>query len=554
MFGLHPYDLAVVIIYLVLIAIVGISFARRVKDTHNYFLGNRSFGKLLMIGQSFGIGTHADQPVGTAGKSFQLGFSGLWYGWKFIFCTPFYWLMAPIFRRLRFITSADYMEARYGRKIGLLYGIYAVVFLMINMSAMQNGAAKVVSAATGGSIPHGWVVWSMTVIFVAYSFLGGRISAAVTDVIQSLLIIILSFLIIPFGLAKIGGYAAFKATLTPEQVSLAIPGGLTFGLIFVLSIQSLFSIVAQPHQMAAVGTGKTEMNCRVGFTYGNMIKRFCTIGWVFVGLIVIGLAVRGLIPPLQDHEAAFGVACQQLLGPGFLGLMIASVLATNMSTCSAMMVDLGALSVQNIYKPYVKADAPDAHYLTIGRVAGVLLTFGAMGLIAILPNVLDALLQSDSLAAFMGVPFLAGLVWRRANRYGALAAFLVGLGLNAGLSLILRGNLTEWHMDLFLYSLVASGAALIGVSLLTRPEPDANWKSVQDRLHTPVSVDDSPPDDLPERARAAEANGEGLLLADLTQLHRSFSLRRYRTDLVGAATASGVVGFLILLAWGISLY
>lgn len=554
MFGLHPYDLAVVIIYLVLIAIVGISFARRVKDTHNYFLGNRSFGKLLMIGQSFGIGTHADQPVGTAGKSFQLGFSGLWYGWKFIFCTPFYWLMAPIFRRLRFITSADYMEARYGRKIGLLYGIYAVVFLMINMSAMQNGAAKVVSAATGGSIPHGWVVWSMTVIFVAYSFLGGRISAAVTDVIQSLLIIILSFLIIPFGLAKIGGYAAFKATLTPEQVSLAIPGGLTFGLIFVLSIQSLFSIVAQPHQMAAVGTGKTEMNCRVGFTYGNMIKRFCTIGWVFVGLIVIGLAVRGLIPPLQDHEAAFGVACQQLLGPGFLGLMIASVLATNMSTCSAMMVDLGALSVQNIYKPYVKADAPDAHYLTIGRVAGVLLTFGAMGLIAILPNVLDALLQSDSLAAFMGVPFLAGLVWRRANRYGALAAFLVGLGLNAGLSLILRGSLTEWHMDLFLYSLVASGAALIGVSLLTRPEPDANWKSVQDRLHTPVSVDDSPPDDLPERARAAEANGEGLLLADLTQLHRSFSLRRYRTDLVGAATASGVVGFLILLAWGISLY
>ena len=549
MFGLHPYDIAVVVGYLILIAAIGLWFARRVKDTHNYFLGNRSFGKLLMIGQSFGIGTHADQPVGTAGKSFQLGFSGLWFGWKFIFCTPFYWLMAPIYRRLRFITSADYMDARYGRKVGLLYGIYAVLFLMINMSAMQNGAAKVVSAATGGAIPHGWVVWSMTFIFVAYSFLGGRISAAVTDVIQSLLIIILSFLIIPFGLAKLGGYHAFKATLTPEQMSLAIPGGLTLGLIFVLSIQSLFSIVAQPHQMAAVGTGKTEMNCRVGFTYGNMIKRFCTIGWVFVGLIVIGMVVRGIIPPLQDHEAAFGVACQQLLGPGFLGLMIASVLATNMSTCSAMMVDLGALSVQNIYKPYFKAGAPDAHYLTVGRVAGVVLTLGSMGMIAVLPNVLDALLQSDSLAAFMGVPFLAGLVWRRANRFGALAAFVVGVGMNAGLSLTLRGSLTEWHMDLFLYSLIGSLVALVAGSLLTRPEPEGNWNSVQERLHTPVSAEEGPAEGLPDRARAAEANGEGLLLADLTQLHRGFSFRRYRTDLVGAATALGVVGFLILLAW-----
>lgn len=552
MFGLHPYDLAVVIVYLVLIASVGLSFARRVKDTHNYFLGNRSFGKLLMIGQSFGIGTHADQPVGTAGKSFQLGFSGLWYGWKFIFCTPFYWLLAPIYRRLRFVTSADYMTARYGQKMGLLYGIYAVVFLMINMSAMQNGAAKVVSAATAGAIAHGWVVWSMTVFFVAYSFLGGRISAAVTDVIQSLLIIVLSFLIIPFGLAKLGGYAAFKATLTPEQMSLAIPGGLTFGLIFVLSIQSLFSIVAQPHQMAAVGTGKTEMNCRVGFTYGNMIKRFCTIGWVFVGLIVIGLVMQGTIPALKDNEAAFGVACHQLLGPGFLGLMIASVLATNMSTCSAMMVDLGALSVQNIYRPYVTADAADSHYLTVGRVAGVVLTFGAMGMISILPNVLDALLQSDSLAAFMGVAFLAGLVWRRANRYGALAAFLVGLGLNTGLSLTLRGSLVEWHMDLFLYSLIGSIVAMIGVSLLTPPEPEANWNAVHERLHTPVSAEEGPPADLPARARIAEANGEGLLLADLGQLHRSFSFRRYRTDVVGAATALGVVGFLILLAWLIS--
>lgn len=152
----------------------------------------------------------------------------------------------------------------------------------------------------------------------------------------------------------------------------------------------------------------------------------------------------------------------------------------------------------------------------------------------------------------MGVPFFAGLVWRRANRLGALAAFLVGVGMNAGLSLTLRGSLTEWHMDLFLYSLIGSIAALVVGSLLTRPEPDENWNSVQERLHTPVSAEKGLAAELPARACAAEANGEGLLLADLTQLHRSFSFRRYRTDIVGATTALAIVGFLILLAWFIT--
>jgi Na+/proline symporter len=552
MFGLHPYDIVVIVGYLLLMAVVGVAVARGVKDTGHYFLGNRRFGKLLMIGQSFGIGTHADQPVGTAGKSYQLGFSGLWFGWKFIFCTPFYWLIAPIYRRLRVVTSADYMEARYGRGVGLVYGIYALVFLMMNVSAMQNGAAKVVAASTSGAIPHAVVVWSMTVIFIGYSFLGGRISAAVTDVLQSVLIIVLSFLIIPFGLQKLGGFDAFKAVLTDEQRSLAIPGGLTFGLITILSIQSLFSIFAQPQQMAAVGTGKTELNCRIGFTYGNMIKRFCTIGWSIVGLIVLAMVARGMIAPLPDHEGAFGVACQQLLGPGFLGLMVASVLATNMSTCSAMMVDLGALFIQNVYKPYLRPAAADSHYLLVGRCASVVLILASMSLIHALPNVLDALLQSDSLAAFMGVSFIAGLVWRRANRVGAICAFVVGMGTNMTLSFSRHGNITEWHMDLFLYSLLASIAALVVGSLATRPEPVERWTFVQDRLHTPVSADDTPPAELKARAQQAEANGEGLLIADLGQLHRTFSFRRYRTDLLGAGGALVIVGALILLALAIA--
>ncbi|MEY4940093.1 MAG: Sodium/glucose cotransporter [Verrucomicrobiota bacterium] len=552
MFGLHPYDLAVIVGYLVLIAGIGLTVARRVHSTGEYFLGNRKFGKLLMIGQSLGVGTHADQPVGTAGKSYEWGFSGIWFGWKFIFCTPFYWLIAPIFRRLRFITSAEYMEARFGRGVGILFGLYAVLYLMMNMSAMQNGAAKVVSEATGGSISHSFVIWSMSGIFVAYSFLGGRVSSVTTDFFQSILIIVLSVIIVPFGLSRLGGFHEFKSALTAGQLSLAIPGGLTLTLIASLSIQSLFSIFSQPHMMGSVGTGKTEVNCRVGFTYGNLLKRFCTIGWTLVGLIVIAMVARGMIPPLKDAEGAFGVACQHLLGPGFLGVMVASILATNMSTCSAFMVDMGALFVQNVYRPYFRATAPDSHYLNMGRSAGVVMTFGAMGLVYVMPNVLDTLLQSDSLAAFMGVPFVAGLMWPRANRVGASLAFLVGTGVNLGLNLAWHGNIMAWHADIFIYSLLASVVALVVGSLVTKPESAASWQAMQDRLHTPASVEGVAATEAKTRASEAEANGEGLLLVDLLRLPQTFSFRRYRTDLLGFGGALGVVAVLIACAFVIA--
>lgn len=551
MFGLHPYDLAVIVAYLGLMAAIGLYAARRVHSTSEYFMGNRKFGKLLMIGQSLGVGTHADQPVGTAGKSYEWGFSGIWFGWKFIFCTPFYWLIAPIFRRLRYITSAEYMEARFGRTMGIIYGLYAVLYLMLNMSAMQNGAAKVVSQATAGGISHSVVIWSMSIIFIGYSFLGGRVSSVMTDFFQSLLIIVLSVIIIPFGFSQLGGFHAFKSALTDAQLSLAIPGGLTLGLIAILSLQSLCSIFSQPHVMGSVGTGRTEANCRVGFTYGNLVKRFCTIGWSLVGLIVIALVARGKIPALHDPEAAFGVACHYLLGPGFLGLMVASILATNMSTCSAFMVDMGALFVQNVYRPYFRASAPDAHYLNMGRAAGVAMTLSAMGLVYVMPNVLDTLLQGDSLAAFMGVPFLAGLIWPRANRVGAGLSFLAGTGVNIGLNLAWHGNVTAWHANIFIYSLIASLVGLVAGSLLTRPEPAEAWEALQERLHTPASVDGVPEAEVKSRAQEAEANGEGLLLIDVLRLRQTFSFRRYRADLVGLAGALGVVVVLIACAFAI---
>ena len=75
---------------------------RRVKDTEGFFMGNRRFGKSLMVAQALTTGTRADYAIGVVGASYEIGMDGIWYQWMYIFSTPLFWLLSPIFRRMRY--------------------------------------------------------------------------------------------------------------------------------------------------------------------------------------------------------------------------------------------------------------------------------------------------------------------------------------------------------------------------------------------------------------------------------------------------------------------
>jgi len=150
---LAAIDWAVLALYLIGIAALGLWIGRRVGDTDHNFLGARRFNKWIMIGQSFGSGTHADMPVSLAGAVYGVGVSGIWHQWKNMFATPFYWLLAPLYRRKRRTTIAEVFEDRYGAWMGAVYTVFAMTFFTISMASMLKGAAKVISQAVGGHVP-----------------------------------------------------------------------------------------------------------------------------------------------------------------------------------------------------------------------------------------------------------------------------------------------------------------------------------------------------------------------------------------------------------------
>jgi len=343
-------DWVVLVVYLIVVSAIGFVASSRVKDTGHYFLGGRRFGKWLMIGQSFGTGTHAEMPVSLAGAVYSMGLSGIWYQWKNLFATPFYWLLAPLFRRFRRTTIAEVVADRYGSSMGTFYTIFALCFFTINMASMLKGAAKVIDQAIGGNLPVNGIVIAMTIVFVVYSFVGGLVATAWTDFLQGILIIGLSFMLIPVGWEMVGGIGGLRATSGPYRLSLTTPGGIGVWFIVVLTLNGLIGIVAQPQMISSVGTGRDELTCRVGHLCGTFIKRFCTIGWAIVGLIVAAVVARGSfgITKLSDPEEAFGFACRHFLFPGGVGLLIATFLAANMAASSAFMVDSGALFTNDI--------------------------------------------------------------------------------------------------------------------------------------------------------------------------------------------------------------
>jgi len=531
--------------YFVVIAAIGLVAGYRVRRSGEYFLGERRFGPWVMIAQSFSVGTHAEMPVALAGAVYGTGASAIWYQWKNLFITPLYWIMAPLFRRVRRTTMAEFTEDRYGPAMGAVYIVFAVCFFIIETGGLLKGAGKVISQATGATAGVNDIVAGMTAMFILYSFVGGLVSSARTDLVQGLLIIVLSFMLIPLGWGAVGGLAGMKASLPPFRFSLATPSGIGPWVIAMLTVNGLVGIMAQPHMLATVGTGRDERTCRIGMLLGNFVKRVCTVGWMLVGLIVAAMAAQGggQEALLADPENAFGFACRQLLFPGALGLLVASILAASMSACSAYMVDVGALFTEGLYRPHLAPHRSDRHYLWVGRVSGVALTLlGVLYAMFLIQSVLYTFLLTETLATFVGISVLGGIVWPRANRWGAMASVLSALAMNFLLYYLAGQRLDRWDPNVFLAALGTGVVALVVVSLLTAPEPAERTDSFFERLQT--SSDDPGAVDRP------------LFLVNILHLRAAAAgrgWRAYREDLAGLAAGCGLVAALVAAtAWLLS--
>jgi Na+/proline symporter len=504
-------DIVVIAVYLLATLGLGLYQARKIKTSGDYYAGGRKFNKFYLMMHALGTASHADEPVSVIGGAYAKGLSGIWYTYLYLPLTPIFWLLAPYIRRTRFVTMADFFHCRYDKSLAILYSVMGVLKQAVAIGVVLKGTATIFNTVTGGAVNEVWAILAMTVVFVTYGFAGGLRATVVAETIQGPLIVIMSLLLLPFGLYAAGGFAGLHAALKPEMFSLTAPGHeFTPRWVMAMSLTALIGWVAQPGIIAAVGSGKTELEGRVGYTYGTMIKRVCAIGWVFTGIVLAALVAQGHVDGadvanLQERrELAFGTAMRALLPPGMLGLMFAAIFASQMATLSAQMVNSSALASRNLYHGVFRPEASDREVLWFGRICGLFLVAIGVYLAMALSKVANALTMLLQFASIMGVVVWSGVAWRRTNTAGAWAGVAVlfltwcalgpvgmlirnAAGAGAGLPAWLgRYGSEQYVFELMVRYLPPGIAAMIIVSLLTQPQPRKQIDDFFLLLKTPV--------------------------------------------------------------------
>lgn len=455
-------DYIVLVVYFSVMIAIGLYAMRLVKDQEDYFMGGRGFGKLLQTFAAFGAGTGAHEPVQVGRTGWTSGLSGVWSALMWLFVTPVYWITAVWYRRMRHLTLGDWFVERYeSRSMGAAYTFFAIVFYMFYLSTMFSAIAKFAVpligietvAMAGFEVELRYVLIPLiAAVVVAYGVLGGLTAAYWTDLIQGLFIILLSVLLIPYGLwaiaARFGapdeqtlsdGFRIMHERVAPDYFNLfsgPSSGEFPIQYIISLSLLAMVTIVVQPHFIATGGgSAKSEDEARIGLVVGNFLKRLCTVGWALTALIALAL-LAGNQEIAKDPDWVWGIAAREILGPlnlGLVGLMLACLLAAMMSSADTYMIVASGLVVRNLYAPYVNPDADEKKYILVGRLTGLIIIAGASVVSLLYADVFGQFKMAIELPIVFAAPFWVGMYWRRANRtavwgtivFSALAFFIL---------------------------------------------------------------------------------------------------------------------------------
>ena len=425
---LHVIDAVVLGVYLIGTTILGIWAGRKARESLATYFMPRKFGKPMLLMYSFGTGTSSDSAVIVASATFRQGLSGIWMQWLWLLPTPFYWLIAALMRRFRAITTADVLTLRFDASVAGLYAVIGVVGMAVKTGLLLTSGAVLLESCTDGAIDKKLAIFVTAALFVIYGATGGLSSVIVADFVQGLLTLAFSFMLLPFIFGEVGGMSGIRETIDdPNFFSLVAPGKIGVFFIIMFSIQALVGIIAQPYIMGTCAAGRTEMDGRVGFMFGNLLKRVCTIAWCLTAVAAFAwFKQRGQDPLAVQPDHVYGLVAADLLPkamPGLLGVFIAALLASVMDSCAAYMVSASGLFTENVYRP-IRPGRSTTHYLVVARLISGVVVFGGIWFALWLPTVTEGLEIWLEIAPMIGIAFWMGILWRRMNMAGAWASTL----------------------------------------------------------------------------------------------------------------------------------
>ncbi len=478
--GLHFFDWLVIVAYFAGMVYIGKWTRKKVRDTKDFYQGGRTFGKILVAFVTFGNMTSADQAAGVTREIYRQGLQGMWFQNLTLFHTPFQWFSAVFQRRARYIGPGDLYQHRFESKF--LAGLFATYLLvsaiygnafgyLITGKTIQAMLVKPESEYTAEerrSVEefkeyqalkkkqmvqrlredelarldvlrekdkrrelNAYISYlNLIYFFIAYAgvvgtyvILGGMFAAAFTDVIQGLMIIFLSCALIPVGLKVLGGFTGLHARV-PDYMFQLFGSDVTseYTWYFVAAMVILNLVVNAPRSFTVGGAARDDNSARIGYVSGSLTKRFMMVAWALTGLIGVGLFAG----QLDDPTYIWGYMTRDLLGVGFVGLMIASIFAANMSTISGVSLEWGAAFTKNILLP-LRPQTSEKTQILGGRIVIFLVLGGSIYFASKVEDIFVVFKYILSIGTVIGPAIWLVYFWRRLTRAAVVTQMILSI-------------------------------------------------------------------------------------------------------------------------------
>ena len=444
---LSPVDFAILSLYFGFVLGIGWLVKRKVNTSSDFLTSGRSvpvwITSLAFIAANLG----AQEVIGMCA-------SGAKYG---IMTAHFYWIgavpamlfvgvfMMPFYYGSRARSVPEYLKLRFDEKTRALNALTFAVMTIFSSGISMYALGLLFELVLGWSFTHS--VLLAAAIVVVYTFLGGLTSAIYNEVLQFFLIVLGFAPLSILAISRAGGWSGMASRIpsvmthtwsylgdsskNPMGVEVF---GLVAGLGFVLSFGYWCTDFLVVQRAMAAESMSAARRTPLVAAFPKMIMPFIVI---LPGIAAVALSQMALgysIPVKEGGGANYDLVLTTLMAQfypsGMLGVGLTALMASFMSGMAGNVTAFNTVFTYDLYQGYIRKEAPDRHYLWVGRIttiAGVALSVGAAYVATYFNNIMDFL---QLVFGFVNAPlfatFLLGMFWKRATGHGAFTGLLAG--------------------------------------------------------------------------------------------------------------------------------
>lgn len=526
-------DWTIVLVSLVACFVPAVWMARRAGQSTSEFFTSGRAAPWWLIGVSLVATTFStDTPNLVTDFVRTGGVANNWQWWAFLLTgmlTVF--VFAKLWRRSGVLTDLEFYELRYsGKPARLVRGFRAVylglVFNCFIMATVNLAAAKIASVVLGWPMTQTLLICAA--INVLFAATGGLWGVMYVDMLQFGIAMAGAFAAAYFALAQpeIGGLTGLFDKLKPETLAL-VPDFGNWGLtlsIFVIPLTVQWWSVWYPGAEPGGGSyvaqrmlaARSERDALAGTLLFN-VAHYALRSWPW---IIVALASMIIFPTLDDIRVAFPnveprlvghdlayPAMLQFLPHGFLGLMIAGMLAAYVSTIVTHLNWGASYLVHDLWRRFIRPTESEQHYVMMGRVVTALLMILAALLTFVLQTAQDAFKLLLSIGAGTGLLYLLRWFWWRISAWCEIVAMVSSFVISIGFFVAKRGGAQIPDHVALLVTVAATTIAWVTTAFIAPPENRATllrfyrqvrpagpgWESVRREAQL-----DPSPDSLPQ--------------------------------------------------------